>query len=105
MKIPKILFALCLLVTLFAVQARASGILLVATDEEDFDNVSPDRIARIVTNGATVVSQTNWLYDTFHVNGMADAGAYLLAGAATGSSDIHRIDWNTGADLGSFTGA
>ncbi|MEO5741988.1 MAG: PEP-CTERM sorting domain-containing protein [Vicinamibacterales bacterium] len=78
-------------VLLQSARADASGILFVATDQEEFDSLGlPDRIARLETSGATVVSQATLLTDYF-VNGLADGGGFLFAGDPV-SSLLHRIN-------------
>ena len=73
--------------------AFASGVLYVATDNEEFTFAAPpDRIAKIETNGPNVVSSTILVTD-YPVNGLADGGGFMFAGDPL-SNTLRTIDFD-----------
>jgi hypothetical protein len=62
-----------------AARANASGILLVATDTEEFNGLPTDRIARVTTVGA-IAGLDTIINTDYPVNGLADSGTFLFAG-------------------------
>ena len=81
------------------------GTLFIASDEEDFTGVSPDRIGRFVTSGKTVTSSsivnTNNGDGSFAINGLADAGGFLFTGDPF-TNTLRKVDYD-GNLLGSMT--
>lgn len=74
------LTVLALLSCLIASPAWASGILLVGSDYEEFVLGTPtDRIARLVTSGASVVG-SSVINTAYNVNGIAYDGSVLYLG-------------------------
>lgn len=73
-------------------QMNGEGTLFVAVDSEDFASSLPDKIAKITTEGPTVLSNTIIETD-FPVNGLADGGDFMFAGTPN-QNILQKVDFD-----------
>src|ERR1035438_10452177 len=85
--------------TLIAAPASA-GTLFIGTDENTFNGVLPDQLGVATTNGASLVSETNYA-TTFHINGITDASGQNFLYAGDPRSNLINTVSYTGALLAS----
>ena len=84
------------------VAASANGTLFIGADTKSFSGTLPDTLGVATTNGANLVTQTNYA-TTVHLNGLTDVSGqnYLYAGDPF-SGVINKISY-TGVLLGSIS--
>jgi hypothetical protein len=79
--------------------SATAGILFVGADVEEFQNIRPDRLVKVTTNGSTFVNQITIPLGNLPtgapilLNGMADGGGFLFAGTPS-LNTLHRLDYN-----------